>query len=69
MQNLIIKCKKPISLVVANKVVHHIKKHIWTWREMRLSAQIGDYEMDEVILDMGFEVNVVTKEISWGGPS
>ena len=30
---------------------------------MRLSAQIGDYDMDEVILDLGFEVNVFTKKI------
>ena len=29
---------------------------------MRLNAQIGDYEMDEVILDMGSKVNVLTKE-------
>ena len=29
---------------------------------MRLSAQIGDYDMDEVILDLGFEVNVLTKK-------
>ena len=29
---------------------------------MRLNAQIGDYEMDEVILDLGFEVNVLAKQ-------
>ena len=58
MQNLINKCKQLISLVAANRVVHHIKKYIRTGREMRLSAQIGDYEMDEVILDLGSEVNV-----------
>ena len=29
---------------------------------MRLNAQIGDYEMDEVILDLGSEVNVLTKQ-------
>ena len=29
---------------------------------MRLNAQIGDYDMDEVILDLGSEVNVLTKQ-------
>ena len=29
---------------------------------MQLNAQIGDYEMDEVILDLRPEVNVLTKQ-------
>jgi len=29
---------------------------------MRLSAQIGDYDMDEVVLDLGSKVNVLTKQ-------
>lgn len=29
---------------------------------MRLSAVIGYYEMDEVVLDLGSEVNVMTKQ-------
>ena len=29
---------------------------------MRLSAGIGSYEMDEVVLDLGSEVNVMTKQ-------
>ena len=45
-----------------NKAVHQIKKYIQTRREMRLNAQIGDYDMDEVILDLGSEVNVLTKQ-------
>ena len=49
-------------MVVANRAVHHIKKYVWTGREMQLSAQIGDYGMDEVILDLGSEVNVLTKQ-------
>ena len=38
------------------------KENIQTGKEMRLNAQIGDYEMDEVILDLEFEVNVFTKQ-------
>ena len=48
--------------VTANRVVCQIKKYIRTGKEMRLNAQIGDYEMDEVILDLGSEVNVLTKQ-------
>ena len=29
---------------------------------MRLSAVIGSYEMDEIVLDLGSEVNVMTKQ-------
>ena len=29
---------------------------------MRLNSQIGDYDMDEVILDLRSEVNVLTKQ-------
>lgn len=43
------------------KVVHQIKKYIRIGREMRLNAQIGDYDMEEVILDLGSEVNVLTR--------
>jgi len=29
---------------------------------MRLNAMIGSYEMDEVVLDLGSKVNVMTKQ-------
>ena len=29
---------------------------------MRLNAMIRSYEMDEVVLDLGYEVNVMTKK-------
>ena len=61
MQSLIDKCQQPASQATMNRVVHHIKKYIRTRKEMWLNAQIGDYNMDEVILDLGFEVNVLTK--------
>ena len=54
-----------------NKVVHQIKKYIRSGRAMRLNALIGDYDMDEVILDLGYEVNVLTKQTGnlWENPS
>ena len=30
--------------------------------EMRLTTQIGDYEMDQVILDLGSDANVLPKQ-------
>ena len=61
-QTLIDRCEQSTPIVVASRVVHQIKKYIRTGKEMQLNAQIGDYEMDEVILDMGSEVNVLTKQ-------
>ena len=60
-QSLIDNCKQPASQAATNRAVHHIKKYIRTRKEMWLNAQIGDYDMDEVILDLGFEVNVLMK--------
>jgi hypothetical protein len=47
--------------VVAERAVNHIKRYVRTGREMRLNAVIGSYEMHEVVLDLGSEVNVMTK--------
>ena len=43
----------------AQRAVNNIMGHTRTGREMRLIAQIGEFEMDEVILDLGSEVNVL----------
>ena len=40
--------------------LHSYKRHIG--REMRLNAQIGDYEIDQVILDLGSDGNVLPKQ-------
>ena len=46
----------------AEREVNQIKRYIHTGCEMRLNAVIGSYEMDEVVLDLGSEVNVMTKQ-------
>ena len=33
-----------------------------TCKEMRMNIQIGDYEVDSVILDLGLDVNILTKQ-------
>ena len=30
-------------------------------KEMRINIQIGDYEVDSIILDLGYDVNILTK--------
>ena len=58
LQALIYSCATQPSIPSKIKDVHKIyryKKH--TGREMRLTAQIGDYKMDQVILDLGSVTN------------
>jgi len=44
-------------------VVQKIGKHATrTRREMRLTTKIGEYEMDQVILDLGSDANVMLKK-------
>ena len=45
------------------KDVHKLYKHKrHTGREMRLTVQIGNYEMDQVVLDLGSDANVLPKQ-------
>jgi len=44
-------------------VVRRIGRHaLRTGREMRMTMQIGDYEMDQVILDLGSDANILPKQ-------
>ena len=45
-----------------NKVVHQVSRKRRTNKELHLNAQIGDYDIDYVVLDLGSEVNVMTKK-------
>jgi hypothetical protein len=49
-------------MAAVNIASHHIKTYVQLGREMQLSTQIGDYDMDEVILDLGSEVNSLMKQ-------
>src|SRR5713226_10282018 len=59
---MIDQCQQPSLLDSAHRAVHNITGHTRTGREMKLTAQIGEFEMDEVVLDLGSEVNVLTKQ-------
>ena len=44
-------------------MVQKLGKHaLHIGMEMRLTAQIGEYKMDQVILDLGLNVNVLPKK-------
>jgi hypothetical protein len=45
-----------------NRAVHQISKKRRINKELHLNAQIGEYDIDYVILDLGSEVNVMTKQ-------
>jgi hypothetical protein len=45
-----------------NRAVHKIAKKRRTNKELHLNAQIGEYDIDYVVLDLGSEVNVMTKK-------
>jgi hypothetical protein len=44
-----------------NKEIHQVSRKIRTNKELHLNAQIGDYDVDYVVLNLGSEVNVLTK--------
>ena len=47
-----------------NREVHQIGKKRRTNKELHFNSQIGEYEIDYVVLDLELEVNVMTKK-SW----
>lgn len=68
LQELITRCAGSGELHVAQKLGKHT---FHTGREMRLTVQIGEYEMDQFILDLGLDMNVLPKQ-TWeymGRPS
>ena len=59
LQELITRCARSGELHVVQKLG---KNALCTGREMRLTAQIGEYEMDQVILDLGSNTNVLPNQ-------
>jgi hypothetical protein len=62
LQELINKCTSKENAPDGHWVVIKIGKHkVRIGREMRLTVQIQDYEMDQVILDLSSNVNIFPK--------
>jgi hypothetical protein len=45
-----------------NKSVHQLSKKRRKNKELHLNAQIGEYDIDYVVLDLGSEVNITMKQ-------
>jgi hypothetical protein len=45
-----------------NREVHQIGKKRRTNKELHLNSQIGEYDIDYVVLDLGLKVNFITKQ-------
>ena len=53
--------KIPIEPQIEKKV-NHVRWKCKTSRELRMNAQIGDYDMYYIILDLGSDVNFLTHQ-------
>jgi hypothetical protein len=62
LQNLIRQYEIGRITPLLNKAVHQVSIKIRTNKELHLNAQIGDYDIDYVVLDLGLEVNVMMKK-------
>ena len=47
-----------------------MRKKFKTKCELRMTVHIGDYDMDYIILDLGYDVNILTRKTceSMGNP-
>lgn len=62
LEELINKCAGKEGAPEGHRTIRKIGKHkTRIGRKMRLFTQIGEYEMDQVILDMGLDVNFFPK--------
>jgi len=59
LQELITRCTGSRELHIVQKMGKHALR---TGREMRLMVQIGEYEMDHVIRDLGSDTKVLPKQ-------
>jgi hypothetical protein len=55
---------RAISSPFTERDVCHASKHKCIGREFKMIAELGNYEMDGVILDLGFDMNIMLKK-SW----
>ena len=55
------KCSSEKEEKLEPKIVNHLHTRRRTSREFRLNENIGDFNMGDIILDLGSEVNVIPK--------
>jgi hypothetical protein len=62
LQNILEKCNTEVEGKLEQKIVNHLHTRRRTSREFRINANIGDFNMGDIILDLGSEVNVLPKK-------
>jgi hypothetical protein len=62
LQNMLEICNTEVEGKLEQKTINHLHTRRRTSREFRLNANIGDFNMGDVILDLGSEVNVLPKK-------
>jgi hypothetical protein len=62
LQSLLEKCHSGEEVKLENKKVNQVHKKTRTNREFRLNENIGDFNMGDIILDLGSKVNVLPKK-------
>jgi hypothetical protein len=62
LQNLIRQYEIGRIAPLLNKEIHQVSRKRRTNKELHLNDQIGDYDIDYVVVDLGLEVNVMTKQ-------
>jgi hypothetical protein len=61
LQNLLERCNIEVEGNLEWKTVNHLHTRRRTSRESKLNSNIGDFNMGDIILDLGSEVNVLPK--------
>jgi hypothetical protein len=56
--------EKSISDLLSERDVFQVDKKNFIGRELNMTTNIGGYDMDGVMLDLGFNVNILTKKSS-----
>jgi hypothetical protein len=62
LQNILEKCIRETKGNLEPKMVNHLHTKRRTSREFRLNSNIGDFNMGDIILYIGSEVNVLPKK-------
>ena len=62
LQNILEKCSSETEEKLEQKIVNHLHTRRRTSREFRMNANIRDFNMGDIILDLGSEVHVLPKK-------
>jgi hypothetical protein len=59
---MLLKCNTEVEGKLKRKIINHLHTRRRKNRELTLNANIGDFNMGDIILALGSEVNVLPKK-------